>query len=230
MDTRIFKYQARQNLRGKWAAAIGVAAFACVMGGLMEGTSFIPQIDSNTEIAFLQQLHDVLEQGITIGNTTISFKRGILGIVAFFLGGTVQLGYAHFLLKQYDGQEADWHDLFSQFHRYGQGFAQMFLRNLYTVLWSLLLIIPGMVKNLSYAMTPYIMIEEPNLTVSEAIEKSRLMMTGHKWDLFVLRFSFIGWSILSALTLQLGNLLLNPYRNAAEAALYRELKRLHPNL
>lgn len=132
--------------------------------------------------------------------------------------------YVQYLLSQHDGKERDFSDLFSQFDRFGQGFAQLFLRGLYTFLWGLLLIIPGIIKSLSYAMTPYIMAENPDLTASEAIARSKQMMDGHKGDLFILHLTFIGWDILAALTLNLGHLVLNPYKNAAETAFYRELQ------
>ena len=75
----------------------------------------------------------------------------------------------------------------------------------------------------SYAMTGYILAEHPELTASEAIAQSKAMMAGNRWRLFCLQFSFIGWDILCALTLGIGNLALRPYRHAAEAAFYREL-------
>lgn len=228
MNTSMLRQRARENLRGNWAVSIGVAALTFLLGGLMDSYTFIPEIDSNTKIEFLQKLHFLMEEGIRIGNMTFGFRSGLLGLVGFILGGTIQLGYARFLLKQHDGESLDWHDLFSQFDRFGQGFAQAFLRELYCFLWGLLLIIPGIIKSLSYSMTPYIMAEEPELTASEAIAKSAFIMEGHKWDLFILKFSFIGWSILSALTLNIGNLMLNPYRHAAEAAFYRELKYNQP--
>ena len=81
--------------------------------------------------------------------------------------------------------------------------------------------------DLSYAMTPFIMAEHPGLTAGEAIAASKTMMNGHKWELFVLRFTFIGWNIAAALTMNIGNLLLNPYKNAAEAAFYRQISRQH---
>ena len=230
MNASMLRQRARENLRENWAVSIGVAALAFLLGGLMGGNTFIPNIDSNTEIAFLQKLNLLLEEGIRIGNMTFGLRSGLLGLAGFILGGVIQLGYARFLLKQHDGEPLDWHDLFSQFDRFGQGFAQAFLRNLYTFLWGLLLVIPGIIKGLSYAMTPYIMAEEPELTASEAIQKSMLMMDGHKWELFVLHLSFIGWSILAAIPLNLGHLILNPYRNAADAAFYRELKKQHPYL
>ena len=72
-------------------------------------------------------------------------------------------------------------------------------------------------------MTPFLMADHPNLTASEAISASKQMMDGHKGRLFWLDLTFIGWSILSALTFNLGYLFLNPYMNAAHAAFYRDL-------
>ena len=105
-----------------------------------------------------------------------------------------------------------------------QGFAQAFLRSLYTFLWMLLLIVPGIIKAISYSMTPFILAEHPNLTASQAIDLSKQMMDGHKMDLFILDLTFIGWGLLSALTLGIGALWLNPYTNAAHAAFYRQLQ------
>ena len=79
-----------------------------------------------------------------------------------------------------------------------------FLQGLYTVLWSLLLVIPGIVKIYSYAMTPYIMAEHPSLTANEAITESRRIMDGNKWRLFCLDLSFIGWELLCALPMYAG--------------------------
>lgn len=231
MTANDFRQRARENLAGNWGISIAVAALAFLLGGTMTGSSFIPSIDHNIEIEFLRKLDFLMEEGIRIGNTTIGLRSGILSLMGFIVGGAVQLGYARFLLKQHDGETLDWHDLFSQFHRFGQGFSQAFLRNLYVTLWTLLFIIPGIVKSLSYSMTPYIMIEEPELSASEAIEKSMTMMDGHKWELFKLRLSFIGWNILAVgLTLNLGYLMLNPYQNAAETAFYRNLNTHHPHL
>lgn len=230
MNAGYFRQRARENLRGKWAVSIAVAALCWLLGGLITGSTFIPHFDTNSHLPFFQKWQQLVEQGFRIGNTTFRLRNGILGLVGFILGGTMELGHARFLLKQHDGEDPDWRELFSQFDRFGQGFTQAFLRNLYAALWTLLFIIPGIVKGLSYAMTPFIMIEEPNLSASEAIEKSTILMDGHKGELFVLHLSFLGWSLLAAISLNLGNLLLNPYKSAAEAAFYRKLKSQHPYL
>lgn len=97
------------------------------------------------------------------------------------------------------------------------------LQSVYVLLWSLLLIIPGIIATYSYAMTEFILAEHPDLTASEAIAQSKEMMSGNRWRLFCLHFSFIGWDILSSLTLGIGNLWLRPYKQAANAAFYREI-------
>ena len=100
----------------------------------------------------------------------------------------------------------------------------MFLMGLFLALWSLLLIIPGIVKAFSYAMTPYILEEHPELSANEAIDHSRAMMKGHKFDLFWLILSFIGWGILCLFTFGIGYLWLTPYMQTAVAAFYEDVK------
>jgi len=179
---------------------------------------------TSTSLPFVQEITDWLNRGWKIGNVTFSFRNGIFGFAAFLIGGVLELGYADFLLKQHDGKETNFRDLFSKFDYFGTGFAQHFLRGLYTTLWSLLFIIPGIIKGYAYAMTPFILAEHPELTASRAIDLSQQLMDGHKADLFLLDLSFIGWSLLAAATLNLGNIALNPYRNAAYAAFYRQLQ------
>ena len=82
--------------------------------------------------------------------------------------------------------------------------------------------IPGIIKSLGYAMTPFLMAENPYLTASEAIKLSQEKMRGHKGELFWLGLTFIGWSILATLTGGIGYFFLNPYINAAYAAFYRD--------
>ena len=99
-----------------------------------------------------------------------------------------------------------------------------FLMGLFIALWTLLFIIPGIIKMFSYAMTPFILEENPELTANEAIDRSRAMMKGHKFDLFWLLLSFIGWGILCALTLGIGTLWLTPYMQTSIASFYEDVK------
>lgn len=108
---------------------------------------------------------------------------------------------------------------------YGGNVLLMFLVELYTALWSLLFVVPGIVKGYSYSLAMYIKSENPNIPASTAIELSKKMTNGRKMDLFVLDLSFYGWFILSGLTLNiLGILYVYPYYYAAKAFAYEEIK------
>lgn len=226
MDAKILRSRAKANLVGNWGVSVSVAAVASLLGGLLVGASFLPEVSTELSAWFpaLAEMAKKINKGWAIGSVTFSFKDGVFGLAATIIGGVLQLGYADFLLKQHDGKEVRFRDLFSKFDHFGTGFAQHFLRTLYETLWSLLFIIPGIIKSYSYSMTPFILAENPNLTASHAIAMSQDMMDGHKAELFFLDLSFIGWGLLSMLTLNLGNIALNPYRNAAHAAFYRQLQ------
>lgn len=98
------------------------------------------------------------------------------------------------------------------------------LMTVYLFFWTLLLIIPGLIKSLSYALTPFILNEKPELSANEAIELSMKMMDGHKLDLFILYLSFIGWYLLAFLTLCIGMLWVSPYQYTTVAAFYEDVK------
>ena len=98
------------------------------------------------------------------------------------------------------------------------------LMYLYTFLWSLLFVVPGIINGFAYAMTPYILKDNPNMKNNEAIELSMAMMDGFKWRLFCLQLSFIGWAFLCVLTFGIGYLWLIPYMQTSTAAFYEDVK------
>lgn len=100
----------------------------------------------------------------------------------------------------------------------------MFLRAIFTFLWTLLFIIPGIVKSYAYRMVPYILADNPNIGASRAIELSNNMTRGHKFDMFVLDLSFLGWYLLGLLAFLIGGLFVAPYQYATEAELYLVLR------
>ena len=215
MESSDLRYQARQTLAGKWGIAVLAGFLAALLGGLVAGSGASVNLDEEDLQRLPQEVLPLLMTIMSIG--------GILGIVRFIAGGPVKLGYCRFLLKMHDGEDAQVGDLFSRFDRFGDGFCLELLTSLFVALWSLLLVIPGIVKSLAYAMAPFIMEENPSMTATEAITASRQLMDGHKFELFCLQLSFFGWALLSALTLGIGSLWLNPYMNAATAAFYRSI-------
>lgn len=217
MEASDIRARARENLAGNWWPSVGAAFVAGLFGAALAGSNVSFNINISEEV--VQYIPDYILRLTAI----LASVGSILGFVSFILGGTVQLGYSHYLLKQHDKRDFQFSDLFSQFEHFGRGFAQKFLRGLYTALWTLLFIIPGIVKSYSYAMTPFIMAENPDMTANEAITASRQLMDGHKIELFWLNLTFFGWSLLCVLTLGIGYLFLNPYMNAAHAAFYRDI-------
>ena len=110
-------------------------------------------------------------------------------------------------------------------NNYRETVRTMFWRDIYTVLWCLLLIIPGIVKSYEYRMIPYLLADDPTMTKERAFAESKRMMNGNKWSAFVLDLSFIGWYILSVLTLGiLAFFYVTPYKCMTDAALYERLR------
>ena len=113
---------------------------------------------------------------------------------------------------------------FAVFNHYGRWLGASLLVALFVFLWSLLLVIPGIVKAYSYAMTPYILHDNPEMGVSDSLRRSQQMMKGFKTKLFLLDLSFIGWLLLGFITFGIGLLWVCPYMATARAKFYEELK------
>ncbi len=139
--------------------------------------------------------------------------------------GLLSVGFAAFFLDALRSEKASFDSFFKGFTEYlGTKLVSMLLVGIYTFFWTILFYIPGIVKTYSYAMTPYILLDKPELSANEAITDSRMMMRGHKWQLFLLDLSFIGWILLSILTFGILFIYVVPYMQAARAEFYRALK------
>jgi uncharacterized membrane protein len=153
----------------------------------------------------------------------------ILSIAAAVVTGPFALGFAGYFLKRVRGQEIATINIFDGFYRFSRSFLVQLLTQLFTFLWCLLLIIPGIIKALGYSMAFNIMYDNPEIKPLEAIKRSQIMMKGYKGKLFLLELSFIGWMILAAIPFGLGFLWLYPYMNLSLANFYENLKRNQEN-
>jgi uncharacterized membrane protein len=158
----------------------------------------------------------------------IVFLIAFLIAVAFsiFVANPLQLGCISFFKTSAEIPHKNMNDLGKGFRNgnYKNVVKTMFLRDLFIFLWSLLLIIPGIIKSYSYKMVPYILADNPKMDSSEAIALSRKMMNGQKWRTFVLDLSFIGWYILGLIALGVGVLFVHPYKFSTDAQLYLVLR------
>lgn len=154
-----YRMLALDALRGKWKTAVLTGIAASALGATIVSSS--NSIVSNSDQA--KDIHFELFSQPNGGRLLAVLLAGIVlwAILQLIVGGAVQLGYARFNLNLVDRKDAAVSDLFSQKDRLWDGFCMKFLQGLYIALWSLLLVIPGIVKSYSYAMTPYIMSQNP---------------------------------------------------------------------
>ncbi|MCR5135775.1 MAG: DUF975 family protein [Oscillospiraceae bacterium] len=158
-----------------------------------------------------------------IGAVAVALLIG--AVIRIFLGNPINVGCRTFFKENVYDAPAPLSLIKTGFQNYGHTFVTLFLRDLYLVLWTLLLIIPGIIKAYSYRMVPYILAEHPEMPANEIITRSREMMDGNKWQAFLLDLSFIGWILLGVVTLGLGLVFwTSPYMESTNAALYLRLK------
>ena len=127
-------------------------------------------------------------------------------------------------LKLTKNEEISIADTFNGFNITGKALWLYIMTNVFVFLWSLLLVIPGIIKSFAYSMAPYILAENPELTASEALNKSKEMMNGHKLDLFVLQLSFFWWYLLGSITFGIAYIYVLPYVSATIANFYNSIK------
>lgn len=196
--------QARQKLHGNWTwSALLELVWAFVMGfGLF----------------FVWLLKD-----------TPGWQQGCYSVYEAFLVLTIGLwaaGKITFYRHVYRGEENHVMDMFSGFtkkNRFSLWLAGLSVEA-YTLLWTCLLVVPGIIKSYSYALTEYLMIDDPTLTSQQAIHQSEHLMKGHKWELFVLDLTFLGWDILGLVSGGIGLLWVNAYHEESRYVFYRYIK------
>lgn len=203
----------------------------CLVGGLLTGTS-----GAGANYAYSYQS----ASGSSGGNTGSSYippaLAGLLAttallffavaiVYACFVASPITVGYRRYFMEARGGN-APFSSLFSVFGKPGYlaTVKTLFMTNLSIFLWSLLLVIPGIIKSYQYCMVPYILAERPDMDYRRAMELSRQMTDGEKWNIFVLQLSFIGWELLGVLCFGIGLLFVTPYVEATMAELYTALR------
>lgn len=220
MKDRIqIKMQAKETMKNQYGMSIAVFIIMTIV------SMIITKVGEGDTIVF-QNFGYVLRYGIDSAHIIYQPGNQLLGwLLSIFVMAPLSVGVGYHFLCVYRGQFPPVSTAFDK------GFANNYLRKvggvawmwLWTFLWSLLLVIPGIIKFFSYAMTPYILADYPNVQAKEALKISMRMMQGHKADLFILGLSYIGWYILCGLTF--GLLLIfyvGPYSQCAYAGFYQE--------
>ena len=222
-----YKNAALAALKGNWAPAVLATVIFFFVAFICVGPAEIPVLTGSfnaDEIAAMASAGDIA--GVMDAYSQLASWSSLGSLLRIFLYNVVTVGFTvAFLLLLRNGDDRLTSNMFDiSFRKYFHKVWGMFLMYLFIMLWTLLFIIPGIIKSFSYAMTPYILEERPELSANEAIDHSRAMMKGHKFDLFWLLLSFIGWGILCIFTFGIGFLWLVPYMQTAQAAFYEDVK------
>lgn len=203
-----YKNEALSRIKPNWTPLIIASIIYILFIAVICGGSSLPSLINSTSVA------------VGLGSTGATF------LLSIFIVYPLQLGFANAIRVFYESNNLDVTNNMVQFSitNYLHKVLGMFFMGLKVCLWTLLLFIPGIVMSFAYAMTPYILEENPELSAWEASTRSREMMKGHKFDLFYLYLSFIGWFFLCILTAGIGFIWLSPYFKSAEVAFYEDLK------
>lgn len=153
----------------------------------------------------------------------LSFIPFVSWIATLLVSLPLAYGFTVMLLNVVRGSDVKLDTMGEGFKDYGRILGTMLLSSVYQLLWMLLLIVPGIIKGYSYALTPYLLKDHPELKFNAAIEESMRLMSGNKMRLFLLDLSFIGWFLLGLITFGIAFLWVTPYWNTARAAFYEDL-------
>lgn len=223
------KTRAREILSKSYAKALLVSFIMIILGSDARSGFFEirKSWDGKSIKTFMEQPINLEQTAfIASGFLGLIILSTIIGIaIRIFLGYPIEVGGQKYFLKSTE-EEFNLNEMKYAFEKnnYLPIVKTMFYKEVLIFLWTLLLIIPGIVKSYAYRMTPYILAENSNIGTKRAIELSNQMTTGQKMNMFVLDLSFIGWYILGALAFGVGIILVKPYENAARAELYLILK------
>jgi len=228
--------------RNYWSAVLVAFVLMLVGGGAYNGIKKVYDRSNNNSYSYTDYMDDIYNYGYGYGYGDYEESVGrildstfgvifsaVLGIVlivgvlfSIFIGNPLRVGgNRFFIMNQTEQPSAKTLGYAFTSGNVGNVIVTMFLMDLYIFLWSLLLVIPGIVKMYEYMMVPYILAENPGMERAEVFMISKRMMDGHKWDAFVLQLSFIGWHLLSAMTWGIfGIFYTEPYYQATMAELY----------
>lgn len=225
------KKRALSQLKGNWSNPVittllfGVMSVAAsvVLSGMIFFFTFILSVLLSITTATSAQDFTLIVFILQIVFRILSFIVNLLII-------PLSLGLIKYFLMFAKSQKPSIANLFDGYkYSFGNSILASILVSIYTFLWTLLLIVPGIIKKYAYSMTLFIIADEPNISANEAIKKSEAMMKGYKWNYFLLELSFIGWALLAIFTCGIGYLWLTPYMQTTTLHFYLKVKEEYEN-
>ena len=202
MNFKDLKTKAKESLKGHYGEAIKILlinmVIAAICGGIVGGILGVTGVKEE-------------------------IMATVLDVVSIIYTCLVGFGLVSFFLKISRNEEVTWKELFSKTNMFVPYLVITLLVGIFVFLWSLLLIIPGIIAALGYSQVYLVKLDNPEMGDFDAIKKSKELMRGHKWEFFLLNLSFIGWIILGAFTFGILYLWLIPYMEVTMCNFYNEL-------
>lgn len=246
MHAKDYRRIARENLKGSWRKSAAILLIVLLMTGLIgtiytcvdlgitvyeritsedikdlsEPTETVPPATNPEDTE-----NDALGALLDIGQDDPMVIQ-VIGYICFVVAGFFTLGHCRFLLNQFHGRNAGFSDLMEQKWLFSSAFLVELIRFAFTLVCNFFAtfgIVPNIYFHYRQCMAMYILLDNPHMRPEIAVRESAKLMKGHKWELFCLDMSFVGWHILGIFTLGVGNLFAGAYASAAHAAFYRNL-------
>lgn len=181
--------------------------------------------DSESEEEAVEIPTEALVAFVVIMSFAGLFILALALVIDAFIANPLELGCKRFFRRNLDEPASMGNITFAFDSNYKNICKTMFLRDIYLVLWSMLLVIPGIIKGYEYKLIPYLMSEDPSMATEEAFAESKRLMKGNKWRAFVLDLSFILWDLVSIFTCGIaGVFYVEPYKASTQAALYEAIR------
>ena len=199
-ENAVIRTEARGFLKGRWGQAILIMVIYCAI-------MIVLSIPGNQKA----------------DKDSFSFVGDVIfPIISFVLSGPLAFGIAHYFLSFIRREECEVSQLFEGFQQFARTFITYLLMTVFTVLWALLLIVPGIIASIRYSQTFFILRDNPGMSPREAIKESMRLMNGYKMQYFKLGLSFLGWILLGCVTLGIGLLWVLPYIETSLAVFYQK--------
>ncbi len=232
-DRRELKSRAKEALKMNYWKAVLVSLILAVLTGSTIWSSGGSAASGQSASAYQEEVGTIVDSMDV--NILLIFLAVLAGVILtaliidmvlkIFLWNILEVGCQKFFVDCKNHKAGLKEIVFGFSNGYGNIVKVMFLKNLFLVLWTLLLVVPGIIKAYEYRMIPYLLADQPDLSGKEVFARSKEMMRGNKWRAFVLDLSFIGWYFLSAFTFGLlAVFYVAPYVNLTDAELYHALK------
>lgn len=228
IDRALMKREAKLSMRGRKPSVYLVTLVYIIIVDVLAVLSF--RVENG--IGVMEYYNLLMEYGMDgLYNMPVSepsFFGSILAIAISVMSTVLAAGYLYFSMRVSRGQQAGFGELFDGFGLFFKIWGLSIVMSLFIMLWSLLLVIPGIIASYRYSMALFILLDDPDKPIMECIRESKEITNGYKMELFVLELSFIGWNLLALIPFV--GLFVTPYYEVTRAKFYNALSGWTPDV